>query len=833
MLRIFLCLALSVLASVLPVQAEVSWLARITPALTVPAADVVYRFRNGDRLIRLSSDSHWLAGEAIPGDRVRYLYPDRREVHAATASVDVALSAPPDPGQPFLQQDGFLDLPEQQRHCDSVPIAILDSGVDTSHARLQSVQFLSPYNVVQDQAGVEDGYGHGTHVAGLIAASDNGQWWGACVSATLIPVRFLGNDGGGRVSDAIEGIEWAINAGARMINHSWTVRNPNPALFDVLQDADQRGLVQVAAAGNQGSDLDSHSAYPVGYAADLNALIGVANWDGEQQTLSSTSNRGLMSVDIAASGSNLLSLMPGDQEIIRSGTSMATPLVAAAMAMNWAKEPADSARQQRARLLASCQQHDNLLATVRCGGRLHAAALQSSPAIAVWSVDDDEQGMLLLGEGLDQVDQWRFYSWVDQQEQSLSVTQSSTRQVRLAQQAWPAGEWRWYQHDRLLGRYPYIPALKTPEHLSLNVSDDGLLLSWAGDTRASEYLIEWDQNLNGFTELARVQAPVSQYLHRLPDGIDPQQTVLRYRVQALLPFGKGGSSTQATATSALSDIVALNLETFIWQTEALAQMPPGAKAEIPLALASTLSSADVSLDSSSDTGFSMTNSGVLSFQAQQPGNYRALVQYQSGDVHSQQEYRIAVTDQDSWALALWNQDALILDHSNVEILGFQRLVDGRVRLDLNGIQANSLVTLQLRSDQHRLHRFQSSILGDNTAGVRLTRQDHRNVLIRFAPESNASGRATLFLTLDIRSTRIKAAPDARCFIASVLLQQQPEALAPIREFRDQILMQQPAGRWLVEQYYQVSPAIAAYLDESPRWRQVLTPLMQGLAWLLD
>lgn len=833
MLRIFQCLALAALATVLPVQAEVSWLARITPALTVPEADVVYRFRNGDRLIRLSSDSRWLAGETIPGDRVRYLYPDRREIHAVNTPVDVAPSVPADPGQPFLQQDGFLDLPEQQRHCDSVPIAILDSGVDTSHTRLQPVQFLSPYDAVQDQVGVEDGYGHGTHVAGLIAASDNGQWGGACVSATLIPVRFLGNDGGGRVSDAIEGIEWAVNAGARMINHSWTVQNPNPALLDVLQDADQRGLVQVAAAGNQGSDLDSRSVYPAGYAADLNALVGVANWDGEQQALSSTSNRGLVSVDIAASGARLLSLMPGDQEIIRSGTSMATPLVTAAMAMNWAREPADSARQQRARLLASCQQHDNLLAHVRCGGRLHAAALQSSPAIAVWSVEEDEQGMLLRGEGLDQIDQWRFYSWLDQQEQSLSVTSISNQQARLAQQTWPPGEWRWYQNDRLLGRYPYIPALKAPTQLALTPSGESMLLSWAGDTSASEYLIEWDQNLNGFTELARVQAPVSQYQHRLPEGVDPQQTVLRYRVQALLPYGKGGSSTQTTATSALSDIVALNLESFVWQTEALAQMPSGARAEIPLALARTLSPAGVFLDGSSDTGFSMTRSGVLSFQAQQPGTYRALVQYQLGDVYSQQEYRIAVTDQDSWTLALWNQDALILDHSNVEILGFQRLVDGRIRLDLNGIQANSLVTLQLRSDQHRLHRFQSSILGDNTAGVRLTRQDHRNVLIRFAPEFDSSGQATLFLTLDIRSTRIKTEPDARCFIASVLLQQQPEALAPIREFRDQVLMQRPAGRWLVEQYYQVSPAIAAYLDESPRWRQVLTPLMQGLAWLLD
>ena len=302
-----------------------TWIARVSPSAVPNSSIPIYVFSDGDVLVRFDPSSlpDWKPGEWIANRSIRYLYPDIGL--AGSGSDSPNQDSDSDEYQNFLLQDGFLELPDSQRHCESVPIAIIDSGVNLDHPRLSRVQFASPYDAIANSEGGYDGFGHGTHLAGLIAASDNGNWSGACVGATLIPVRFLSNTGGGRVSDAIEGIHWAVEAGAKVINHSWTVTNPNPALLDVLEDADSRGIIQVAAAGNFGEDLDISPVYPVGYASELEHLIGVANWDQAVQTLYSGSNYGLHSVDIAASGTNLLSLSLSSDDVARTGTSMAAP----------------------------------------------------------------------------------------------------------------------------------------------------------------------------------------------------------------------------------------------------------------------------------------------------------------------------------------------------------------------------------------------------------------------------------------------------------------------------------------------------------------------------
>src|SRR5690606_37268938 len=108
----------------------------------------------------------------------------------------------------------------------------------------------------------------------------------------------------GRVADAVTGIRWAIDHQANIINHSWETQGYSQALWDVMKEADQLGIIQIVAAGNSGRDLerDNFDVYPAEFAAKLPAMLAVANWDNANQRLNSTSNFNWAKADLAAPG---------------------------------------------------------------------------------------------------------------------------------------------------------------------------------------------------------------------------------------------------------------------------------------------------------------------------------------------------------------------------------------------------------------------------------------------------------------------------------------------------------------------------------------------------
>jgi subtilisin family serine protease len=170
-----------------------------------------------------------------------------------------------------------------------------------------------------------DTNGHGTHVAGIIAArGDNGLGVaGVNWRAQILPERFHNGDGGS-ISGAIQAIEHAVLLGADVINASWGTVVDNPALKEAIQWAGDKGVVVVVAAGNGSSDIDdpAHAYYPAAYV-DLPNLISVASVD-PSGSLSSFSNFGLNTVDLAAPGASIRSAGLGEDYVLWSGTSMAT-----------------------------------------------------------------------------------------------------------------------------------------------------------------------------------------------------------------------------------------------------------------------------------------------------------------------------------------------------------------------------------------------------------------------------------------------------------------------------------------------------------------------------
>lgn len=201
-----------------------------------------------------------------------------------------------------------------------VLVAVLDTGIDDQHEDLAG-KVVGSVNLTDSDA-VCDRFGHGTHVAGIIAAEvNNGKGIaGAAPNARLLNVKVADDDGHVKASVAARGIIWAVDNGARVINMSLVIPASTPALKEAVDYAWSRGVVIVAAAGNTGSQMPT---YPASFP-DVVA-VGATGMSGD---LWEKSNRGDW-VDVYAPGTEIFSALPGNGYGYKSGTSMATAYVSA------------------------------------------------------------------------------------------------------------------------------------------------------------------------------------------------------------------------------------------------------------------------------------------------------------------------------------------------------------------------------------------------------------------------------------------------------------------------------------------------------------------------
>ncbi len=230
------------------------------------------------------------------------------------------------PNDPLLSQQWAWDRIDAFEAWDlvqgsaSTVIAIVDSGVDRTHPDLDA-KIVAGYDFVEKDTEPDDGHGHGTHVAGTAAAeTSNGVGIaGMCPGCSLMPVRALGNNGSGKVSDVISGIDYAVANGAKVINLSLTSAAFSESEEEAIDRAWNRGVFVACAAGNAST---SKPTYP----AALPSCFSVASTD-PPDVRSSFSNYGSW-VDVAAPGRGIYSSWIGGVYNTISGTSMATPHVA-------------------------------------------------------------------------------------------------------------------------------------------------------------------------------------------------------------------------------------------------------------------------------------------------------------------------------------------------------------------------------------------------------------------------------------------------------------------------------------------------------------------------
>lgn len=289
----------------------------------------------------------------------------------------------------------------------TIVVGVVDTGVDAEHEDLAANIWHNPgetgggkeNNGVDDDGNgfVDDHTGwdfvsndnnafdqnrHGTHCSGTIGAVGNNSRGVAGVNwnVSIMPLRFLDADGSGTTSDALEAIIYGADNGAKILSNSWGGGGKSQALEDAIKYARDKGVIFVAAAGNESSNNDRSPTYPANYEVD-NVVTVASNTSSDN--LSSFSNYGETTVDLSAPGSSILSTVPRDRYESLSGTSMATPHVSGAAALIWSQFPSLNMHEVIIRLLGSVDKRAAYADKTITGGRLNVhAALSTSPIIA-------------------------------------------------------------------------------------------------------------------------------------------------------------------------------------------------------------------------------------------------------------------------------------------------------------------------------------------------------------------------------------------------------------------------------------------------------------------
>ncbi len=215
------------------------------------------------------------------------------------------------------------ELVYQYNKGNGIKVAVIDTGIEHTHPDLNG-NYKGGYDFLNNDADPMDDNGHGTHVAGIIAAENNNFGVvGVAPEAYLYGVKVLGSGGTGVTSDAIAGIEWSISNGMQVITMSFGSSSYSKAFQDIIDQAYNQGIVLVAAAGN--------NAGAISYPAKYSSVIAVTATD-INDNIASFSNFG-PEAELAAPGVNIYSTYKGSTYATLSGTSMSTPHVTGTVAL--------------------------------------------------------------------------------------------------------------------------------------------------------------------------------------------------------------------------------------------------------------------------------------------------------------------------------------------------------------------------------------------------------------------------------------------------------------------------------------------------------------------
>jgi subtilisin family serine protease len=240
------------------------------------------------------------------------------------------------PQQDGLRVAGFPQAWDVTQGSSKIVVAVVDTGVDASHPDLHGA-LVPGWNFVAGNADPTDDHGHGTAVAGVIAARSNNRSGGAgiCWRCLVMPIKALDAKGTGDDTQIAAGIVWATDHGAQVINLSLGGPGSSAPLTSAMSYANSKGVIVVAAAGNSGATTQF---FP---AADSHAVSVAATTVADERF--SWSNFGSW-VRLAAPGCNVAPVRGGGYGMF-CGTSSATPLVSGLAALELSAQPTATARE--------------------------------------------------------------------------------------------------------------------------------------------------------------------------------------------------------------------------------------------------------------------------------------------------------------------------------------------------------------------------------------------------------------------------------------------------------------------------------------------------------
>ena len=339
-------------------------------------------------------------------------------VYAEPNGIIVSSKTPNDPRFPALWGLERIQAPlawDVRNNTTSFPlvVAVVDTGVDYNHEDLKKNMWVNPNETQDGKDNDRNGYiddiygmnaipglnttgngnpfdqhGHGTHVAGTIAAlGDNsvgvvGVCWNLIKKATppstkdsggIMAVKCLTTAGGTDAWIAV-GIQYAVKQGAKIINLSLGGPSDTNTLRDAVRSAQTRGVILVASAGNEGDDIDlpGNFKYPACYEFDNIVTVGASNEADAAAGFSNFGSKGLQShVDIFAPGDRIESTLPGNKYGIKSGTSMAAPHVSGALALLVAQYPSEGYKGTISRLYGKADKIAGLATRCKTGARIN------------------------------------------------------------------------------------------------------------------------------------------------------------------------------------------------------------------------------------------------------------------------------------------------------------------------------------------------------------------------------------------------------------------------------------------------------------------------------